>query len=62
LQDALWSLGGVPEEHRTDSLSAAFRNLEPEVEEDWTTRYDALCGHYGMAASRNNRGVAHETC
>ena len=60
LQDALWTLGGVPEEHRTDSLSAAFRNLEPEVEEDWTTRYDALCGHYGMAASRNNRGVAHE--
>jgi len=60
LQDALWTLGGVPEEHRTDSLSAAFRNLEPEVEEDWTTRYDALCGHYGMVASRNNRGVAHE--
>lgn len=60
LQDALWTLGGVPEEHRTDSLSAAFRNLAPEVEEDWTVRYDALCGHYGMAASRNNRGVAHE--
>ena len=60
LQDALWSLGGAPQEHRTDSLSAAFRNLAPEVEEDWTARYDALCGHYGMAASRNNRGVAHE--
>lgn len=60
LQDALWSLGGVPEEHRTDSLSAAFRNLAPEVEEDWTARYDALCDHYGMSASRNNRGVAHE--
>ena len=60
LQDALWSLGGAPEEHRTDSLSAAFRNLEPGVEEDWTARYNALCGHYGMVASRNNRGVAHE--
>src|ERR1700686_4737635 len=24
LQDALWKLGGVPREHRTDSLSAAF--------------------------------------
>ena len=24
-QDALWALGGVPKEHRTDSLSAAFR-------------------------------------
>ena len=60
LQDALWSLGGVPAEHRTDSLSAAFCNLAPEVEEDWTARYEALCVHYGMAASRNNRGVAHE--
>ena len=28
LQNALWSLGGVPEQHRSDSLSAAFRNLE----------------------------------
>ena len=28
LQNALWSLGGVPAEHRlADSLSAAFRNL-----------------------------------
>ena len=60
LQDALWALGGVPREHRSDSLSAAFRNLAAEVEQDWTTRYDALCTHYGMVASRNNRGIAHE--
>jgi hypothetical protein len=60
LQDALWALGGAPSEHRSDSLSAAFRNLSPEVEEDWTARYAGLCAHYGMAASRNNRGVAHE--
>ena len=26
LQNALWTLGGVPREHRTDSLSAADRN------------------------------------
>lgn len=31
LQNALWQLGGVPEEHRTDSLSAAFRNLNAEA-------------------------------
>ena len=60
LQDALWALGGAPREHRSDSLSAAFRNLAVEAEQDWTARYDALCTHYGMAASRNNRGVAHE--
>ena len=28
LQNALWSLGAVPLEHRSDSLSAAFRNLD----------------------------------
>jgi hypothetical protein len=25
LQNALWALGGAPREHRSDSLSAAFR-------------------------------------
>jgi hypothetical protein len=60
LQDALWTLGGAPREHRSDSLSAAFRNFASGAEEDWTARYAALCGHYGMSASRNNRGVAHE--
>ena len=38
LQAALWRLGGVPEEHRTDSLSAAFNNLAEEQE--LTRRYD----------------------
>jgi len=60
LQNALWSLGGAPREHRSDSLSAAFRNLDPDATTDWTRRYEALCGHYGMTASRNNRGLAHE--
>jgi hypothetical protein len=60
LQAALWELGGVPELHRSDSLSAAFRNLEPEAASDVTDRYEALCRDYGMAPTRNNRGVAHE--
>lgn len=60
LQNALWALGGVPLEHRSDSLSAAFRNLGRDAEDDLTRRYDALCAHYGMAPSRNNTGVAHE--
>jgi len=60
LQNALWALGGAPREHRSDSLSAAFRNLDPDVTADWTTRYEALCAHYGMTASRNNRGLPHE--
>jgi hypothetical protein len=60
LQNALWALGGVPEQHRTDSLSAAFRNLDAEAKEDLTTRYEAFCAHYGMVPTRNNLGVSHE--
>ena len=60
LQNALWALGGVPKEHRSDSLSAAFRNLDRDGQEDLTQRYQALMRHYEMAPTRNNRGVAHE--
>lgn len=60
LQNALWALGGVPREHCSDSLSAAFRNLDRDAREDLTRRYDALCAHYGMEPSRNNAGIAHE--
>jgi hypothetical protein len=60
LQNALWTLGGVPHEHRSDSLSAAFRNLDHDAAEDQTRRYEALCAHYGMQATRNNPGLAHE--
>jgi hypothetical protein len=60
LQNALWALGGAPREHRSDSLSAAFRNLDAAARDDLTARYDALVAHYGMEPTRNNRGVAHE--
>mgnify|MGYP001628238161 FL=1 len=60
LQNALWTLGGVPHEHRTDSLSAAYRNLDAEAAADVTRRYEAFCAHFGMLASRNNPGEAHE--
>jgi hypothetical protein len=60
LQDALWALGGAPTEHRSDSLSAAFRNLERETAADLTRRYEELCRHYEMTPTRNNAGVAHE--
>lgn len=60
LEYALRQLGGVPEEHRTDSLSAAFRNLTTTAAADLTQRYRGLCAHYGMRASRNNPGASHE--
>ncbi len=58
LQNAAWMMGGVPEEHRTDSLAAAYNNKSEQ--ELLTRRYEALCQHYGMRPSRNNLGVSHE--
>ncbi|UXS01830.1 IS21 family transposase [Agrobacterium tumefaciens] len=60
LQNALWSLGGAPHDHRSDSLSAAFRNLTADEQEDLTRRYEELCAHYHMKPTRNNKGIAHE--
>jgi len=58
LQNAMWMMGGVPEEHRTDSLSAAYNNkAEHEL---LTRRYETLCLHYGMRPTRNNLGVSNE--
>jgi hypothetical protein len=57
-QAALWALGGVPEEHRTDSLSAAFNNLAEQ--EELTRRYQDLCRHYGLRATRCNPGQSNE--
>ncbi len=60
LQDALWRLGGVPIEHRTDSLSAAFKNLDKDALKDATNRYKELFSHYNLLSTRNNKGESHE--
>ena len=60
LQNALWALGRAPLQHRSDSLSAAFRNLDRDAQEDVTRRYEGLCTHYRMTPTRNNPGRAHE--
>jgi hypothetical protein len=58
LRLALEALGGVPVTLRTDSLSAAYKNLKQQ--EELTDRFEALCRHYGCSPTRNNLGVAHE--
>ncbi|MBS1859981.1 MAG: IS21 family transposase [Acidobacteria bacterium] len=60
LQGALWRLGGVPLEHRTDNLSAATHELPDSRGRDFTVRYRELLEHYGLRASRNFPGNAHE--
>ena len=59
LQNALFDCGGVPQTHRTDSLSAAYRNTggrNPKL----TQMYATICHHYLMQATRNTPGVAHQ--
>jgi hypothetical protein len=58
LQNALALCGGVPAEHRTDSLSSCFRDRDGSYAGDYTSRYSELCAHLGVIATRNNRGVA----
>ena len=58
LQNALWELGGVPEAHQTDRLSAAVHKL-PSPEE-FTARYSALLRHYGLQGRKTNGESPHE--
>jgi len=58
LQNALWKLGGVTEEHQTDQLSAAVHQL-PRPEE-FTARYSALLRHYGLRGRKTNGASPHE--
>jgi hypothetical protein len=58
LQDALWKLGGAPQEHRTDRLSTAVNNMSDEKE--FTSRYQALLRHYGMNGQKIQAGKANE--
>jgi hypothetical protein len=58
LQHALWELGGVPQRHRTDRLSAAVNNLSNEKE--FTERYKVLLDHYGLEWEKIQAGQAHE--
>jgi hypothetical protein len=60
LQGALWRLGGVPGEHRTDNLSAATHELAKSRGRGFTERYRELLGHYAMRPSKNSPGRAHE--
>lgn len=57
-QNALWELGGVPEVHRTDRLSAAVNR--PGRPEEFTQRYAALMRHYRITAEKTQAGSPNE--
>jgi hypothetical protein len=60
IEKALWQIGGVPKQHRTDHLSAAVKTAGKAQAKDWTVRYAALMVHYGMQPTKNNVTIAHE--
>lgn len=60
LQNALWTLGGAPAEHRTDNLTAATHDLKKEEGRAFNERFLGLVNHYGMTPSTNNAGKGHE--
>ena len=58
LQNALWELGGVPQRHRTDCLSAAVANTSNL--DEFTRRYQGLLEHYGLLAEKTNPNSGNE--
>jgi hypothetical protein len=58
LQNALWTLGGVPDKHRTDRMTLAVnKDCNPEK---YTTRYLALMRQYSLNPERTNVNSGNE--
>lgn len=58
MEKAVWELGGVAIEHRTDNLSAATKAMGSKRE--FTERWKEFTAHYNMIPTTNNPGVSHE--
>lgn len=58
LQNALWELGGVPQAHQSDRLSAAICNTGGSRK--FTESYCALLSHYGLQGRKTNANSPHE--
>lgn len=58
LQNALWKLGGVPKDHRTDCLTTAVQKTSHP--DDFTRRYQDLLDHYDLTGCKTNPNSPHE--
>jgi transposase len=56
-QNAVWTLGGVPEEHRSDRMSLA---VQASGSPFFTRRYQAVMAHYEVRPRAINAGKGHE--
>jgi hypothetical protein len=57
-EKAVWELGCVALEHRTDNLTAATQAMGSRRE--FTERWQQFMSHYGVIPTTNNPGVSHE--
>ena len=60
LQNALWTLGGVPEVVRSDNAAALTHEIRRSRARALNDNYAALLDHYGLQSTRINRGKSHE--
>lgn len=58
LQRSLWELGGVPQQHQTDRLTAAVN--KPNNPEKFTRRYQGVLDHYKLKGRRTNPASPNE--
>ncbi len=57
-QNALWELGGIPQAHQTDRLTAAVqKTTHPD---EFTQRYNALLRHYTIEGRKTNVNSPNE--
>src|SRR5580704_6565105 len=56
-QNAVWALGAVPAEHRSDRMTLAVRASGSAF---FTRRYQAVMDHYGIRPQAINAGKGHE--
>jgi hypothetical protein len=57
-EHAVWSLGKVALDHRTDNLTAATKKSDDG--RDFTEKWLKVMNHYGVIPSRNNPGESQE--
>ena len=57
-EKAVWELGHVAPEHRTDNLTAATQAMGSRRE--FTDRWKQFMAHYAVVPTTNNLGVSHE--
>ncbi len=57
-QNAVWELGAVAAEHRTDSLSSAVNNMSNL--DEFNQRYERVMRYYGVKPQHTNPASPHE--